>query len=84
MGVPVVTMNSGGMAELVENGVTGTLAYEPTPGGIAVQLRKTLGDDVYYNTLRENCAKAKDSILSVEAYCDILVEKYHDILNRRK
>ena len=35
MGVPVVTMNSGGMAELVEDGKTGALINEPTPEAVA-------------------------------------------------
>ena len=38
MGVPVVTMNSGGMAELIKDGVTGTLAKEPTPEELAAKI----------------------------------------------
>ena len=43
MGVPVITMNSGGMAELVEDGVTGTLINQPTPDGVADAVRKNHG-----------------------------------------
>ncbi len=82
MGVPVVTMNSGGMAELVKDGVTGTLVKEPTPDGIAQKLRETIENEDYYNTLKENCKKEKDNILSVETYTDILMKKYEKLAKR--
>ena len=66
MGVPVVTMNSGGMAELVKDGVTGTLVDEPTPEGIASKIKETVENDDYYKALNENCKNEKDNILSVE------------------
>ncbi|MBR6633808.1 MAG: glycosyltransferase [Clostridia bacterium] len=82
MGVPVVTMNSGGMAELVKDGVTGTLVNEPTPEGIAEKLRETLENEDYYNILRENCKNEKDNVLSVESYADILIKEYEKLVAR--
>ena len=82
MGVPVVTMNSGGMAELVKDGVTGTLVNEPTPEGIADKLKETLVNENYYNTLRENCQNEKDNILSVENYAEILIKEYEKLVAR--
>lgn len=82
MGVPVVTMNSGGMAELVKDGVTGTLVTEPTPEGIADKLRKTLEDEAYYSCIAENCKTEKDNILSVENYAEILVKAYEKLAAR--
>ena len=82
MGVPVVTMNSGGMAELVKDGVTGTLVNEPTPQGIAGKIKETIENKEYYNNLIENCKKEKDNILSVETYCDILLEEYEKLIKR--
>ena len=82
MGVPVVTMNSGGMAELVKDGITGTLVNEPTPEAIALKLRETIENKDYYNTLIENCKNERDNILSVETYCDILIEEYEKLLVR--
>ena len=79
MGVPVVTMASGGMAELVKDGITGTLVREATPEGIADKLRQTLSDSDYYNTLRENCETEKDNIFSVETYTEILVKEYEKL-----
>lgn len=82
MGVPVVTMNSGGMAELVKDGVTGTLVNELTPEGIALKLKETLENEDYYNILRENCKNEKDNILSVEKYCEILIKEYEKLVVR--
>ncbi len=82
MGVPVVTMNSGGMAELVKDGVTGTLVNEPTPHGIAEKIKATLENEDYYNTLEQNCKNEKDNILSVESYANILFEEYERLTKR--
>lgn len=82
MGVPVVTMNSGGMAELVKDGVTGALVKEPTPEGIAKKLKETLEDEEYLNNIRENCKKERENILSIETYCDILVKEYEKLIAR--
>ncbi len=82
MGVPVVTMNSGGMAELVKDGVTGTLVDEPTPEGIAHKLKDTIQNEDYYNTLKQNCKNEKENILSVTTYCDILMKEYEKLLER--
>jgi len=82
LGVPVVTMNSGGMAELVKDGVTGTLVNEPTPQEIALKLKETIENEDYYNTLIENCKNEKDSILSVETYADILIKEYEKLARR--
>ncbi len=82
MGVPVVTMNSGGMAELVKDGITGSLVNEPNPEGIADKLRQMFENDDYYQTVKSNCKKEKDNILSVESYADALIGEYEKLLKR--
>ena len=82
MGVPTVTMNYGGMAELVQDGVTGVLAQDATPEGIASALRRALEDDNCYNTLKDNCKKEFKSILSIEEYCAIVVKEYERLIAR--
>ena len=82
LGVPVVTMNSGGMAELVKDGVTGTLVNDTTPEGIALKLKETIENEDYYNTLKENCKNEKDNILGVEKYADILIKEYEKLAKR--
>ena len=73
-------MNHGGMAELVKDGVTGALLDDPSPETLAQKLRQIFENEAYYKTLRENCIKEKDSILSVRTYADILVKEYEKLL----
>ncbi len=82
-GVPVITMNSGGMAELVEDGKTGMLINEPTAEAISKAIRKCFEDEEYYNSLKQNCENMRERILEVGEYCDILTEKYQEILSKR-
>lgn len=79
-GVPVITMNSGGMAELVEDGKTGLLINEPTPEAIAQAIKKCFTDDEFYSVLKQNCEIRKDEIMEVGDYADILVDKYQQII----
>jgi len=79
MGLPVVTMNYGGMAELVKNGVNGSLA-EAFSEDIAEKIKEIMQNEAYYNEVKENCGKEKENILSVEEYCDILIEKYKGLI----
>lgn len=83
MGVPVVTMNSGGMAELVEDGKTGVLAKASEPRAVAEAVKKCLGDEAFYESLRANCRAVSDSIMDVTEYCKLLVGKYNDLLSKR-
>jgi preprotein translocase SecE subunit len=82
MGVPVATVNNGGMAELVKDGITGILIDDPAPEKIALKLRQILENKEYYETLKENCKKEKENILSVETYCDILIKEYEKLVAR--
>ena len=75
-------MNNGGMAELIKDGVTGTLVNEPTPEGIALKLKETIENEDYYKTLKDNCKNQKDNILSVENYADILIKEYEKLVAR--
>ena len=83
MGVPVVTMNYGGMAELVEDGKTGALASVPTPESLAEAVKKCLGNTEYYETLKTNCEKISDNIMDVTEYTDILIEQYNNLIDKR-
>jgi glycosyltransferase involved in cell wall biosynthesis len=83
MGVPVVTMNSGGMAELVKDGVTGSLVQAPTAQSVAQTIVKTLDNEEYYNSLKQNCENEWENIADVESYCENLIGKYKELINRR-
>lgn len=82
MGVPVITMNKGGMAELVKDSVTGTLLDESDLNKMTQKIKMTMEDDTYYASLLSNIEKEKENILDIDSYCDILMEKYNDLINR--
>ena len=82
-GVPVITMNSGGMAELVDDGKTGALVKEPTSEAIAEEIKKCFEDEQYYSSIKQNCEKMRDKIIEVGDYCDVILSKYQEIINGR-
>lgn len=82
MGVPVVTVNSGGMSELIKDGVTGILVDTSTPEGISAGIKRAFENAQFYSTLKENCKKEAENILSVETYCDILIKEYEKLISR--
>ncbi len=83
LGTPSVTMPYGGMAELVKDGVTGTLAGAPTPQAVAEALESTLSDTGKLLALRQNCLEAAKETLSVETYVDIVAEHYRKLAEGR-
>ncbi len=82
LGVPVVTMNNGGMAELVQDGVTGILVNEPSPKEMAAKLKEALENEAYYQTLKDNCKKKQSELLNVEDYAEILIKEYEKLTAR--
>ena len=83
MGVPVVTMNYGGMAELVEDGKTGVLASSKAPESMAEAVKKCLDNTEYYKTLKTNCETESKNIMGVAEYCDILIHQYINLMDKR-
>ena len=82
-GVPVITMNSGGMAELVEDGKTGALINEPTPEAVAMAIRRCFEDEEYYSVLQKNCETMRDKIIGVSEYSDIVLSQYQNLIDQR-
>ena len=82
-GVPVITMNSGGMAELVEDGKTGALINEPTPEAVAAAIRRCFEDEEYYSVLQKNCETMRDKIIGVSEYSDIVLSQYQNLIDQR-
>ncbi len=76
MGVPVITMNYGGMRELVEDRVTGSLVTDISPEGIKEKIEELMEDEEYYNKLKQNCEKQRDKISDIDDYCEELIKLY--------
>ncbi|MBQ2932959.1 MAG: glycosyltransferase [Clostridia bacterium] len=83
MGVPVVTMNYGGMAELVEDRKTGALASARAPEAVAEAVKKCFDNEEYYKTLKTNCETKGKTIMGVTDYCNILMHQYNNLIDKR-
>ena len=81
MGVPVITMDSGGMAELVETGKTGYLIPQVTADAFE-EVLKICMDETYYKTLKANCQAMAGNIIGVGEYCQILIQKYNELQSK--
>ena len=46
-------------------------------------IKKCFEDEEFYNNLKKNCEEMREKIIEVGAYCDILLEKYQTIINKR-
>lgn len=76
MGVPVVTMDAGGMAELVEDRVTGLLAKHGDADALADAIRRMMSDPDMRADMKRNCLSMRDSMITMETYCRKLIEIY--------
>lgn len=76
LGTPSVTMPYGGMAELVEDGVTGTLSRSAAPADFAAAIEKTVADADRLRDMRENCRKAAEKTATLQEYGDALLKLY--------
>ncbi len=76
LGVPVITMNYGGMRELVADRVTGSLVTDISPDGIKEKIEEIMENEEYYKALRENCEKQKEKIPDIDIYCEELIKLY--------
>lgn len=83
MGVPVITMNNGGMAELVSDGENGILIDKPNPEAAAAAVKKLTENPEFYRAIKQNCMKSAADIITAEKYCGILTEKYAGLISKR-
>ncbi len=81
LGVPSVTMNMGGMAELVKDGVTGTLSKSPFPEDFAEALSKTLSEREKLNEMKANCLEEAKSAITIDDYCNLVLKIYEGCKN---
>lgn len=74
-GVPVITSNLGGMADLVEHGVSGLLFPVNDTNGLAEAMRQIIHSDTLLDTLRKNIPPVK-SIEENAEELEILYQKF--------
>lgn len=80
LSVPCVTMNMGGMAELVEDGRTGVLAQSADAESFAAAVRDILSDKERLEKMRQNCAESAKQFLTLDGYCGELLKLYGEVI----
>lgn len=81
LAVPSVTMNMGGMAELVEDGKTGVLSKAVTAESFAAAIKDILSDETRLEKMKENCLENAKTFLDIDSYCKKLLEIYSEVIN---
>lgn len=80
LGVPVITVNQGGMAELVQDGVTGMKISAADSALLAEAVGKIWNDESLRETLSKNCLDSGEKLISLPEYCDKLMTLYNDVI----
>lgn len=79
-GVPAVTQNFGGMAELVSDGETGVLSKEPTPEAFSAAIKKALCDKEKLAEMKKNCNEEAKNSIDINDYCEKVTDIYGVLL----
>ena len=81
--IKVVHKENGGLGFARNSGVeaaTGVLASSPAPESVAEAVKKCLGNEEYYKTLKINCETKGKNIIGVTESCGILIQKYNNLI----
>jgi glycosyltransferase involved in cell wall biosynthesis len=81
-GVPVVASNVGGLAEILENDLTGVLVYSGDPESMAQGVNRVLSDIAYSQWLTQNAKKKVQEAYSWEAIAKRTIEVYREACSR--
>lgn len=84
VGTPVITASVGGMAELVEDGVTGKHVSPMNGEMLAETISEVLNNSEELKLMSDNSMKKRNEIITLETYCDMLISVYEEIINRKK
>lgn len=84
LGTPVVTVDRGGMAELVEDGVTGVTFRELSGRALADAVERLLSDRAVLARMRENCLRRREELPTLERYCVRMEEIYREEIRRKE
>lgn len=78
-GLPVVSTRHSGIPELVEHGVTGLLAEEHDPAGLAGCLRRLIEEPGLWQPLTQAARERVERDYDIERQNDMLVELYREV-----
>lgn len=81
LAVPAVTMNMGGMAELVKDGKTGVLAKAVNARAFAAAVENILSDSERLEQMKINCKKEAENFLTLDAYGEKVLALYKRVID---
>lgn len=84
LGTPVLCNRIGGMPELVEEGKTGVLNDTFTPEAYAEKIRALYSDSALLDEMARNCRAKKESMMTLDRYCDRLLEIYMEEIGGKR
>lgn len=82
LGTPVVTANYGGMKELIENDKTGILVDKIDKENLKKVILGLYNNKEKINTMSKNCITKRKDMISLEQYCDKMIDIYKDVAKK--
>ena len=79
LGTPVLCNRIGGIPELVEEGKTGILNDTFTPEAYAETIAALYADKALLAEMAQNCLRKRESMMTLERYCDKLLALYTEV-----
>ena len=79
LGTPVLCNRIGGIPELVEEGKTGILNDTFTPEAYAETIAALYADKALLSEMAQNCLRKRESMMTLERYCDKLLALYTEV-----
>lgn len=79
LGTPVLCNRIGGIPELVEEGKTGILNDTFTPEAYAERIAALYADKALLAEMAQNCLHKRESMMTLERYCDKLLALYTEV-----
>ena len=79
LGTPVLCNRIGGIPELVEEGKTGILNDTFTPEAYAETIAALYADKALLAEMAQNCLHKRESMMTLERYCDKLLALYTEV-----
>ena len=79
LGTPVVTMNHGGMKELIEPNETGILVKDISSESLGREIKNLYNDDKKIKYMSEKCIEKRRQMISIESYCNQIIDIYKNV-----
>jgi glycosyltransferase involved in cell wall biosynthesis len=80
IGKPVVASNTGGVSEIIEDGITGMLIEPNHPEQIADRIIRLFSDQEMYDTIAQNAKEVANKRFSLQKYVAAMEEAFREVV----